>query len=187
MIRVLLSIALNRHLRGDPVYIRCARCGAAASSTEGAPLLISSMTTVRRGQPAEHVVTPPEWTCPRCGRSGPLEVGEQLANDTLARCRRTFLCRYVWKVPGGLVTVTCPRCYTRQPVTRMRLGPGGGHAGVTRPGLRHERCLHHRPGPRCRCAVRPGSRALRDGPGPPGAGPPASTGNPAADTASSRI
>ncbi|MCW2916617.1 MAG: hypothetical protein JWN52_4685 [Actinomycetia bacterium] len=34
-------------------------------------------------------VTPPEWTCPACGRSGPLEIGEQLPNDTLAYCHHT--------------------------------------------------------------------------------------------------
>jgi hypothetical protein len=44
MIRMLISIALNRNLQGDPRYIRCARCGTAASALEGAPLRISSIT-----------------------------------------------------------------------------------------------------------------------------------------------
>jgi hypothetical protein len=65
--------------------------------------------------PLEHVTTPPEWTCPSCGRQGSLEVGEQLPNDTLPRCRHTFLCRYTWMVPRDLATVTCPRCETSQP------------------------------------------------------------------------
>ena len=110
MIRMLISIALNRDLQGDPVYIRCARCGTISD----APTRTLSVTTYRPGRPREHVTTPPEWTCPSCGRPGPLEVGEQLPNDTLTRCRRTFLCRYAWKVPRDLTTVTCPRCYTSQ-------------------------------------------------------------------------
>lgn len=125
MIRMLICIALNRNLHGDPVYIRCARCGAAASSMEGAPLMLSSLTVIRSGRLVEHTATPPEWTCPSCGRAGPLEVGEQLANDTLTRCRRSFLCRYVWKVPRSLATVTCPRCYTRQPAAHV-----GGQAAA---------------------------------------------------------
>lgn len=56
--RVLISITLNRGLQGDPVYIR--------------------------GRPIKHITTPPEWTCPSGGRSGPLEVGEELPNDALA-------------------------------------------------------------------------------------------------------
>jgi hypothetical protein len=44
-------------------------------------------------------------------REGPLEVGEQLPNDTAVRCRRTCICGYAWNVP----TVICPRCETRQP------------------------------------------------------------------------
>lgn len=112
---MLISIALNRNLQGDPEYIRCARCGATASSMEGALLMVSSMTVIRGGELAEHIRTPPEWTCPSCGRAGPLEVGERLVGDTLTRCRRTLICRYVWKVPASVATVTCPRCYTRQP------------------------------------------------------------------------
>ena len=119
MIRMLISIALNRNLQGGPVYIRCARCGATASDLEGAPLRISSVTTIRRGRPPEHTVTPPEWICPSCGRSGPLEVGEQLPSDTLTRCRRTLICRYAWKVPRDLTTVTCPRCYTCHPAAHI--------------------------------------------------------------------
>lgn len=119
MIRMLLSIAMNRNLRGDPDYIRCARCGMTASSMEGAPLMISSMTVIRGGELVDHIRTPPEWTCPSCGRTGPLEAGEWLANDTLTRCRRTLICRYVWKVPGNVGTVTCPRCYTRQPAAHV--------------------------------------------------------------------
>jgi hypothetical protein len=115
MIRMLISIALNRGLQGDPSYIRCARCGTTASDLEGAPLKISSSMIIRRGQLVSHTITPPEWNCPSCGRSGPLEIGEQLASDALTRCRRTFLCRCTWKAPAGLATVTCPRCYTRQP------------------------------------------------------------------------
>jgi uncharacterized Zn finger protein len=116
MIRTLLSIALNRYLQGDPVHLRCARCG---SISDAPRLLISSRTTIRPGRLPEHTTTPPEWTCPSCGRSGPLEVGEELANDTLTRCRRTLLCRYVWKVPGSVTTVTCPRCGTRQPAAHV--------------------------------------------------------------------
>jgi hypothetical protein len=144
MIRMLISIALNRNLRGDPVYIRCARCGTIAGDMEGAPLRVSSMIVIRHGQLAEHTVTPPEWTCPSCGRPGPLEIGEKLASDALARCRRTFLCRYVWKVPRTVVTVTCPRCHTRQPAVhvrspapegqrRRRLRHGTGHRQLPRP------------------------------------------------------
>jgi ssDNA-binding Zn-finger/Zn-ribbon topoisomerase 1 len=77
------------------------------------------VTTYRPGRPLEHVTTPPEWTCPACGRSGPLEVDEQLPNDVLTRCRRIILCRYEWKVPRDLVTVTCPRCYTSQPAAHV--------------------------------------------------------------------
>ena len=120
MIRTLIAIALNRDLQGgDPVYIHCARCGTIGGEMEGTPMRISSLTVIRRGRPAEHTVTPPEWTCPSCGRAGPLEVGEELPSDTLTRCRRTFLCRYEWKVPCGLATVTCPRCYTRQPAAHV--------------------------------------------------------------------
>ena len=115
MIRTLISIALSRDLQGDPVYIRCARCGVVSD----APLRISSLTVIRRGRPPEHTVTPPEWTCPSCGRSGPLEVGEELPNGALTRCRRVLTYRYVWKVPSGLATVTCPRCYTSQPAAHV--------------------------------------------------------------------
>src|SRR5438309_308347 len=38
MIRMLISIALNRDLQGDPVYIRCVLCGTTASSLDGALL-----------------------------------------------------------------------------------------------------------------------------------------------------
>jgi hypothetical protein len=99
MIRMLISIALNRDLQGDPVYIRCGRCGAIGDT----PTRTLHVTTYRPWRPAERTVTQPEWTCPACGRSGPLEVGEQLPNDTLTRCRRTFLCRYAWTVPPRLV------------------------------------------------------------------------------------
>lgn len=115
MIRTLIFIALNRDLQGDPVYIRCARCGLIS----GKPYRISSSTTYRPGQTPEQTVMPPEWSCPSCGRSGPLEVGEELPNDTLTRCRRTFLCRYTWKVPRDLAVVTCPRCETSQPAAHV--------------------------------------------------------------------
>lgn len=115
MIRMLIDIALNRNLVGDPRWIRCARCGTIGS--EGS-MRIQTKTRYRHGQLVDYIQTPPEWTCPGCGRGGPLEVGELLTNDTLVRCRRTFLCRYVWKVPGSLRTVVCPRCCTEQP------GPG---------------------------------------------------------------
>lgn len=115
MIRTLIFIALNRDLQGDPIYIRCASCGTVSD----APTRTLSLSTWRHGQPPQHITTPPEWTCPACGREGPLEVGEQLANDTLTRCRRTFLCRYTWKVPCDLATVTCPRCETRQPAAHI--------------------------------------------------------------------
>ena len=101
MIKTLIFIALNRDLQGDPVYIRCARCGTISD----APTRTLSVTTYRPGRAPEHVTTLPEWTCPACDRAGPLEVGEQ--------------CRYTWKVPHDLATVTCPRCETRQPATRL--------------------------------------------------------------------
>jgi hypothetical protein len=119
LIWMLLSIAVNRGLDGDPCYIRCARCGTIASELEGASLQISSMITIRRGEPASHIITPPEWDCPSCGCSGPLEVGEQLPADARARCRHTFLCRCIWNVPAAAATVTCPRCYTRQPARHI--------------------------------------------------------------------
>ena len=115
MIRMLIDIALNRDLQGDPAYIRCARCGATADATART----LHVTTRRPGRPSGHITMPPEWTCPSCGRSGPLEVGEQLPDDTLTRCRRTFLCRCTWKVPRDLATVTCPRCCTSQPAAHV--------------------------------------------------------------------
>ena len=30
-----------------------------------------------------------------------------------------FLCRYTWKVPRDLATVTCSRCYTSQPAAHV--------------------------------------------------------------------
>jgi hypothetical protein len=51
---------------------------------------------------------------PSCSREGPLEIGEQLANDTLTRCRRTFLCRYAWKVSSPSPSSPVPGCYTNQ-------------------------------------------------------------------------
>jgi len=47
------------------------------------------------------------------------ELDDERTNDTLTRCCRTFLCRYTWKVPHDLATVTCPRCETCQPATRL--------------------------------------------------------------------
>lgn len=38
MIRMLIRVGLNRDLQGDPVYIRCARCGTTAGETEGGQL-----------------------------------------------------------------------------------------------------------------------------------------------------
>jgi Zn finger protein HypA/HybF involved in hydrogenase expression len=115
MIRALIAIAINRDIQGDPAYIRCARCGTVSDM----PVRTLSTTTWRPGRPPEHTTTPPEWTCPSCGREGPLEVGEQLPNDVLARCRRTFLCRYTWHVPRDATTVMCPRCETRQPAVHI--------------------------------------------------------------------
>lgn len=113
MVRMLLSILLNRDLAGDPEYVQCARCRHITASFE-APMRTRSSFTVSRGRPSEGYVMPPEWTCPSCGRTGPLETGELLSNDTSVRCRRTFLCRYSWTATGIAATVTCPRCYTRQ-------------------------------------------------------------------------
>jgi hypothetical protein len=45
MIRTLISIALNRDLQGDPVYIRCARCGAIGDT----PTRTLHVTTYRPG------------------------------------------------------------------------------------------------------------------------------------------
>jgi hypothetical protein len=43
VIRTLIAIALNRDLQGgDPVYIRCARCGTIGGEMEGTPLRMSS-------------------------------------------------------------------------------------------------------------------------------------------------
>ncbi|TMR09220.1 hypothetical protein ETD86_44520 [Nonomuraea turkmeniaca] len=114
MIRMLISIALNRHLSGDPRYVRCATCGTTASERE-APLRVLVRFATVDGHLVDEDQTPPEWTCPSCGRAGPLQVGELLPNDTLTRCRRTLLCRYRWKVPGSAKVVICPRCYTAQP------------------------------------------------------------------------
>jgi hypothetical protein len=114
-VALLISIALNRDLDGDPSYVRCARCGTAAGSLEGAPLITLVQFRVGPGGPHDHTETPPEWTCPSCGRAGPLEVGELLENDAVMVCRRRWICRYEWRVPAILEAVTCPRCYTRQP------------------------------------------------------------------------
>ncbi len=132
MIRTLLSIALNRGLTGEDHYIRCARCRATASALEGAPLIISSQIRMQPGRFSQ-TTTPPEWTCPRCGRPGPLEVGELLANDTTVRCRRRLICRHRWKVPASLEQMTCPRCSTVQPgpagcTARRSSSSGGGRA-----------------------------------------------------------
>jgi hypothetical protein len=118
MVWMLVSILLNRHLNGDPEHVRCARCGHIADQFE-APMRTSSSFTVSQGRPLDGYQMPPEWTCPSCGRTGPMEAGELLSNDTPLRCRRRFLCRYTWKVPNVVTAMTCPRCYTRQP------GPAG--------------------------------------------------------------
>lgn len=122
MVRMLILIALNRNLVGEPVYLRCANCGTCASSLEGAALRTSHRFTTRAGSVIDSTTTPPEWECPNCGRQGPLEVGEELANDTTMRCRRRFLCRYSWRVPATVTTVTCPRCYTVQSRPASRSG-----------------------------------------------------------------
>ncbi|MFC5833142.1 hypothetical protein [Nonomuraea insulae] len=114
MIRMLISIALNRRLSGDTRYVRCAACGTTASQLE-APLRVSVRFTTVDGHLVDGDQTPPEWTCPSCGRTGPLQVGELLPNDTLTRCQHRHLCRCRWKVPGNTTVVTCPRCYTVQP------------------------------------------------------------------------
>jgi hypothetical protein len=123
MIRMLLEITVNRIWSNgsDPRYIRCARCGAVESETDN-PARVTSHMKFRDGRLVEQTTTPPEWTCRSCGRSGPLEVGEELPNDTLARCRRRWICRNVFKVPGGVTTVTCPRCYTAQPALTTGIG-----------------------------------------------------------------
>jgi hypothetical protein len=61
---------------------------------------------------------PPEFTCPSCGRDGPLVQGELLAADTTVHCRRRWICRYSWPVPAAMPRMVCPRCVTAQP------GPG---------------------------------------------------------------
>ncbi|MFC5753610.1 hypothetical protein [Actinomadura rugatobispora] len=99
-------------MASDPRWIRCAQCANIGSD---GTMRIWSSTTYRHGQPVDSIQTPPEWTCRTCGRAGPLEIGELLPNDTPVSCRRTFLCRYAWKVPSSLTTMTCPRCYTTQP------------------------------------------------------------------------
>jgi hypothetical protein len=109
---MLISIALNRSMPSDPRWIRCTRCKTIGSD---GTMRFCGSSTYRHGQPVDSIETPPEWTCRACGRAGPLEVGELLPNDTLAHCRRTFLCRYTWKVPADLTTITCPRCHTTQP------------------------------------------------------------------------
>jgi Zn finger protein HypA/HybF involved in hydrogenase expression len=115
MIWALIAIAINRDIQGEPAYIRCARCGAISDT----PTRTLSTMTWRPGRPPEHTTTPPEWTCPSCGREGPLEVGEQLPSDSLTRGRRTLICRYTWNVPRDATTVTCPRCETRQPAAHI--------------------------------------------------------------------
>lgn len=113
MLRLLLAIAVNRDLAGEDHYVRCARCGTIAGPADGAPLI--TITQVSLGPDPGSLQTPPEWICPSCGRIGPLEIGELLVNDTTVRCRHTFLCRYTWRAPAAVATVTCPRCYTTQP------------------------------------------------------------------------
>lgn len=115
MIRLLLSIVMNRRLTGDPQFIQCGQCGAIASDLGGARMRTITHIRIVNGRVVDGTTTPPEWECSSCGRSGPLVVGELLANDTWVACRRTFLCRYAWTVPASLTTMTCPRCYTRQP------------------------------------------------------------------------
>ncbi len=113
MLWTLVNILFNRDLAGDPEHVRCARCGYTADQFE-APMRTRSYFTVSREQPPDGYRMPPEWTCPSCGRAGPLEAGELLSNDTAVHCRRAFLCRYSWAVPSTATVVTCPRCYTRQ-------------------------------------------------------------------------
>lgn len=92
MIRMLISIAFNRHLSGDPRYVCCATCGTTASEYQ-APLRVLTRFTTVDGRLVDGDQTPPEWTCPSCGRTSPLQVGELLPNDTL--CRRTHWCAEV--------------------------------------------------------------------------------------------
>jgi hypothetical protein len=114
MIRTLIAITLNRGLIGEDHYVKCARCDTTASALEGAPL--RTLSDIRITPISQRLATtPPEWTCPACGRSGPLEIGELLANDTVVHCRRRRICRHTWKVPAALTAMTCPRCYTVQP------------------------------------------------------------------------
>jgi ssDNA-binding Zn-finger/Zn-ribbon topoisomerase 1 len=123
MIRTLIALALNRSLSGEDRYIKCTRCNTMASALEGAPLLISASIQVAPTS-LRQTITPPEWICPACGRSGPLEVGELLVNDTAVKCRRRWICRYTWTVPSTLAVMTCPRCRTVQP------GPAGPDTGL---------------------------------------------------------
>ncbi|MEV3925880.1 hypothetical protein [Actinomadura coerulea] len=99
MIRMLISIAVNRSFAGDFRWIGCARCG---TTGDDARMRTRTSFTYRGDRLIDALQTPPEWTCRTCGRTGPLEIGELLPNDTLMHCRRTFLCRYSWKAPGSL-------------------------------------------------------------------------------------
>ena len=60
MIRMLIDIALNRDLQGDPAYIRCARCGATADATTRT----LHVTTRRPGLLSGHITMPPELAAP---------------------------------------------------------------------------------------------------------------------------
>jgi hypothetical protein len=91
----------------------------AAAVNRDVPMRISSVTTFQPCRPPETVTTPARVNLPSCGREGPLEVGEQLPNDTAVRCRRTRICGYAWNVPRDTTTVTCPRCETRQLPARI--------------------------------------------------------------------
>lgn len=119
MLRTLLDIAMNWTVRGeDPPHVRCRRCGAIHSEgAGGGHFLTTASFTVQQtaeGQAvSDSLTTPAEWVCP-CGRRSPLEIGELLTNDTPVSCRRRWICRNRWRVPGEVTQMTCPCCWTDQ-------------------------------------------------------------------------
>jgi Phage integrase family len=119
MLRMLISIALNRNLDGESQFIRCGTCGTCGTcgiiaGQPGSPIRTLHNWSISRRYGEQ--VMPVEWICPGCQTISPFGTDDEvLPNDTPVRCRRTFLCRHVWDVPSVLPEITCPRCYTTQP------------------------------------------------------------------------
>ena len=146
MIRTLISIALNRDLQGDPVYIRCARCGAIGDTPTQTLHVTTPVSAALRAWPLRRV-SDGWWS----HLTGPFAVAGWSSSDLLwaidhepgGRARRERLANVVhpvgwlrwrlaaWLDPDGRpLQSPAQEAAQRKQAARGRAGPPAGRAGA---------------------------------------------------------